>query len=836
LTVSLQSSDETVVQVPASTTVPEGESDVWFTASNFGKAGSAIVSAHGTSGNAQATLVVTEETSALLIDRALTAGEITAEQAYVYRVFAAFGWPGLPTRFRGAQSGRGADPHGKLLIDLKTRFATLSPTAQEQIAPLLVPPIYEGSWGDPAVLDAVAQTADIPALAGKVTHSARLLAAPTGQVLCSEGSRPQRLPVWTSYEVGGLFRIWYLSDPLPYVTHLGTPARTKRLADVALANVMTAYNALHGVFTRNLIDDTDAAICNGGDGLYDIYMYGLADTTNLGEEFDYPGFGTPSPSWIALNPVADWGAGDGLIKATLAHELFHAIDSLYHKDDHDEAYWRMEAMATWAENLAFPGGNFEWVYADEFFSLRDNTLQDVEALLPINYLTQTPSDRTQGDIDSSNAESGYRKYLFFLFLEKKYGAAVLQDILVRGEFGGATSTLAINTALQSQGGFATAWPEFVLATWNDTDHHVHDELSTWDPGLKHGLYEQFQSGAYFKPKRFELPSADTRTFMAEQHRAKALGPYVPPGAGIWYDVQFTDDSASYVVLDRNQLSADDKVHRLFAVMKVNNTWRDPVDLSKIDYQVYCRDRPAAQFPRDQVDEIVLIGANGGLPPPKGINTTDKDWDWFDENADPAEAERTPILVASNGGCYRWTGANSLTAEVLPGLTQSNRVVAAVTFELDDEGLQNSYQDGSAQFHIVSGGIGPAPFGTAEYSLDGHQGECTVHGGPTTKEISPEGGHLTVGLSKWTPLGPTTLGRFVELGGSDPDPPHATVRCPGSPQDTDIVMYFPLWSAIGPPTGKLGEDGHTIQGSFPLPASVYGFPVSNQASFNAIKGP
>ncbi len=95
IVVTLQSSDGTVIKVPPEITVPAAETYAWFEVSALAKLGSATVSAEiAAQGTATALFTVSDESTGVLIEKALAAGEITEEQAYVYRVFAAYGWPG----------------------------------------------------------------------------------------------------------------------------------------------------------------------------------------------------------------------------------------------------------------------------------------------------------------------------------------------------------------------------------------------------------------------------------------------------------------------------------------------------------------------------------------------------------------------------------------------------------------------------------------------------------------------------------------------------------------------------------------------------------------------
>ena len=83
-------------------------------------------------------------TSESLIGEKRDAGQITAEQALVYRVLATFGAAELPAELRGNDLGK---LDGGAVREATLQFESLSPAAQASIGKYLFPPIYSGSWG-----------------------------------------------------------------------------------------------------------------------------------------------------------------------------------------------------------------------------------------------------------------------------------------------------------------------------------------------------------------------------------------------------------------------------------------------------------------------------------------------------------------------------------------------------------------------------------------------------------------------------------------------------------------------------------------------------------------
>jgi hypothetical protein len=134
-----------------SITIPAGSAKA-STTLTAAAIGSVVVSAASTGPAASASLRLSVVplaasrtlTSDGLIDAALQSGEITSEQALLYRLLAAFGSPDLPPQYLGNSFG---------ILDSSVsrgaahRFPSLTAPVQEAILPYLFPPTYSGSWG-----------------------------------------------------------------------------------------------------------------------------------------------------------------------------------------------------------------------------------------------------------------------------------------------------------------------------------------------------------------------------------------------------------------------------------------------------------------------------------------------------------------------------------------------------------------------------------------------------------------------------------------------------------------------------------------------------------------
>ena len=262
-------------------------------------------------------------TSDQLIDAALGRGEIDAETALSYKVFATLSDARLPARFRGDDSKL---PDSHILDVVQARYATLSPATQATLAPFLIPPIYANSWAQAPGPDLVGpQLADMPELR---RDRARLDSKALGEV-----------------------RVWW---------------KTNRPGDEALADGYlaamegTIWPKLVGLMGRRPVSDA-AQSCNGGDGLMDIYLDPRV-ARSCAPSNPSPGCRSTS-AYILLNPSVS--------NDILAHEFMHVLQWGYATRDGcmypGEYAWLAEATAVWSQDYTYPGSNEEHYVADWFF-------------------------------------------------------------------------------------------------------------------------------------------------------------------------------------------------------------------------------------------------------------------------------------------------------------------------------------------------------------------------------------------------------------------------------------------------------------------------------------
>ncbi len=144
------------------------------------------------------------------------------------------------------------------------------------------------------------------------------------------------------------------------------------------------------------------------------------------------------------------------LKATAAHEFFHIVQFAYRRKVDP---WLMESTAAWIEEVVFTEANDNRQY------LRYSSLR-----LPRQVLDE-PSIAVYGN------------WIFFEYLSKKYGNAVVRDIWQRSAKAQNHSTKAINKALKARGSnLADTFADFSAA--NLTPGRTYSEGSAYPKPLK----------------------------------------------------------------------------------------------------------------------------------------------------------------------------------------------------------------------------------------------------------------------------------------------------------------------------------------------------------------
>jgi hypothetical protein len=233
-------------------------------------------------------------TSYQLIDAAVERGDIDAETALSYKVYATFGDERLPEEFAGDDAGRDGTT---LMLELSRRIDSLSPAVQAELRPFLLPPAATGSW-----LEAANEV------------------------------RGQQ-PTWgTVVTANDKVKVWY--------RYPGDEARATAIAAELDRHV---WGTLTGLMREPLPDCGAGCPTGGGDPRIDIYLVHIARSYVQGED------GGGSSAYMVLDSNETFG--------TLAHEFMHVIQFAYPTAADDEYDWLFESTAQWAMDYVYPASN-----------------------------------------------------------------------------------------------------------------------------------------------------------------------------------------------------------------------------------------------------------------------------------------------------------------------------------------------------------------------------------------------------------------------------------------------------------------------------------------------
>lgn len=255
------------------------------------------------------TEVVIPATSEELIAQALAAGDIDAEQALLYKMFAGFGDSRLPVQYHSADGNVGEN---SALDDVVAQWDGLSQTTKDTLAPFLKSPAEPGSWES---LPSIGSEAD---------------AMP-------QGDANDYILVNTTKPVD----VWYHAD------RPGDAAKAQQIADAISG---TIWDSITGLMGKTPIADCGNTCSSGGpDSKLDIYI-AREDSLRAFTIWNP----TDDPTCNLTPALIVLARGDSL--AVVAHEFMHAVQFAFYYANCIEASWWWEATAEWAMDYVYPSG------------------------------------------------------------------------------------------------------------------------------------------------------------------------------------------------------------------------------------------------------------------------------------------------------------------------------------------------------------------------------------------------------------------------------------------------------------------------------------------------
>jgi len=268
--------------------------------------------------------------SEALINAARQRGEINDETALLYKVYASFADPRLPTQFVGDDTNA---PASVALREVKAFTGTLSPATQALLAPFFLPPAADGSWQEQQATAANANPQ--AASANRITWS-------------------------TACKTDIYIKVWY-QDRFP---EDATTAR--QICDTVSNSIWIKLMTLMG---RLPLSDENQ-VNSGGDNRVDLYLVPAQTQTVAYDGCD------KTPSYILINHH-HW------TKATLTQVLMAAFLYSYPTGGCAEYSWLFKATAIWAVDYVFPADQYEQTFANNYLShtdlpLNTNTSMTIE--------------------------------------------------------------------------------------------------------------------------------------------------------------------------------------------------------------------------------------------------------------------------------------------------------------------------------------------------------------------------------------------------------------------------------------------------------------------------
>lgn len=523
-----------------------------------------------------------------LIDRAVSEGRISADQGMLYKVFAIYDDPRLPSEMSGDDS---AASDTLFMTEVAARYATLPVEVQQQVAPFLIPPFHQHSWWQLRQ-----QQAQSPYTQATVSSYGFGIDRP-----CTDC--PLSFDWKFVATANGKVKIWY------YGSNLVDELKAKGFANEIDQVIWPKLKALMG--REPLPDEGDGWLgaAMGGDSRLDIALVDIGRSVTTAF---YPD-GCAGAAWASIQ------FNSAKPREELAHELMHAFQYAFNVKvrggdctAETEYRWLMESTAEWVKDAVYPGStsphNEHWA-AKHFL---------VDPEKPLN-VRQDPH--------------WYGAYLLPFFLARMKGQPALVGQMWANTESHA-SLQAVENALQPLGGFKKVWPEFVLHNWNDDpvdDYRKSDQLASRAQSYGDTL---LQGGAVdlYADLQVRLPH------LSSTYRHFVLNDNVNSFAflnGLTF--RFSTEPRMFLnTFDLGHqykwepLPADQtKNASVQAILKKNGKWQEPEDWTNIAYKPFCR-----QKPDERIEEIVLIFANSSI----------------DESSVLQAQGQPPLLIVTDMGC------------------------------------------------------------------------------------------------------------------------------------------------------------------------------------------
>ncbi len=318
---------------------------------------------------------------------------------------------------------------------------------------------------------------------------------------------------------------------------------------VAIAGAIDSkiWPTLKAWMGREPLEDCGAACpTGGGDGRIDIYI------TNSARNYTQPFTCCSGSSGFAvLRADASF--------ARVASALMYIWQYSYEIASLQEYRWLMRASAQFAIHYVYPTSNQD---------------PDYPAVHEEHELAGEFLYRTLYPLETLDDGHEYGAYLLFQWID--------DPSTVRDVWESATnpdSLAVINDQIFD--GFQWGWPRFSVDNWNraPVDFYKRTDALAIGPEVI---------------EDFEMSSPGTEEFVID----------IPRLTSYYFRFTFPDRSLKRIAVHNPIAGSGEPTGAMWAIMKIDGTWRTPQDWSQTSYQIFCRDEP-----NQNLEELIIVLAN-----------------------------------------------------------------------------------------------------------------------------------------------------------------------------------------------------------------------------------
>lgn len=325
-----------------------------------------------------------------------------------------------------------------------------------------------------------------------------------------------------------------------------TASHGARAIAIARAIDQKVWPALTELMREPLPDCGATCHTGGGDSRIDIYL------TNVRRSYTQP------------FTCCDGSSGFAVMRADasfpyIARALMYIIQYSYPIDSITEYRWLMHASAQYAMHYVYPAANED----PDYPARHQEHAKAGDFLYRTLYPLETVDDGHE-----------FGAYLLFYWIDDPSTLPSVWEAATNPD-----SLAVINEQLYN--GFQEMWPKFAVDNWNrePVDYYKrNDDLAIGPETIED----------------FEMNEAGIEEFVID----------IPHLTSYYFRFTFPNRSLKRITVFNPIAGAGDPTGALWAIMKIDGTWRAPQDWSDRSYEIFCRDEP-----NQNLEELIIVLAN-----------------------------------------------------------------------------------------------------------------------------------------------------------------------------------------------------------------------------------